>query len=129
MRRYFCLFFVFVLLVSCEKEPGEGGRASITGRIFIENWNGNCTQLLEEYYGIEEVVYIIAGDDPSYFERIRTGPEGRFWFPYLRTGTYTVYGLSEECDVPGELVPVEVEVKITERKEQYVIEEDIVLKR
>ena len=60
-------------------------------------YNKTCTVLKDEYYGIDEIVYIIAGDDPSYFERVRTGPDGTFWFPNLRMGKYEVYALSENC--------------------------------
>ncbi len=129
MQRIF-LFFILISLVpitSCEKEPGEGGRASITGKVYVQDYNGNCTVILDEFYVIDEPVFIIAGDDPSYFERIRTGPGGTFWFPYLRTGTYTVYALSKECDVAGKYIPVEITVEITGRKEQ-VVTEDIIIK-
>lgn len=130
MERIFLLFLLisFMSTTSCDKEPGEGGRASITGKVYVEDWNGNCTVLLDEYYGIDEAVYIIAGDDPSYFDRIRTGPGGTFWFPYLRVGTYTIYALSKECDVAGNYTPIEITVKINDRSEQFVTE-DIIIKR
>ncbi len=118
-----CLFFF-----SCEDNPGEGGRASIQGKVFVRDFNGNCTVLLDSFYGIDEEVYIIAGDDPSYFERVRTGPDGTFWFPYLRKGKYEVYALSEPCDVAGELEAVSVFVEIRDRKEDIVTEDIVVIR-
>jgi len=94
----------------------------------VKDFNGNCTVLLDSFYGIDEEVYIIAGDDPAHFERVRTGPDGTFWFPYLRRGKYEVYALSEPCDVAGELEAVSVQVEIKERKEEIVIEDIIVLR-
>lgn len=128
--KYPLLVFAFVafFLSGCEKEPGEGGLASISGKIFVQDYNGNCTELRDEYYGIDETVYIIAGDDPSYFERVRTGPDGTYWFPYLRKGDYTVYSLSENCDAPGQIETVDREVSITKRKEEIVLPDIVVIR-
>ncbi len=117
-----------VLFAGCEKEPGEGGLASISGKIYVQDYNGNCTELRDEYYGIDEEVYIIAGDDPSYFERVRTGPDGTYWFPYLRKGNYTVYSLSENCDAPGQLEAVERDVQINDRREDKVLPDIVVIR-
>lgn len=119
---------VCLLFFACEDQPGEGGRASIQGKVFVKDFNGNCTVLLDSFYGIDEEVYIIAGDDPSYFERVRTGPDGTFWFPYLRRGKYEVYALSEPCNVAGELEAVSVRVEIKERKEEIVMDDIVVLR-
>lgn len=119
---------VFFIATSCTKEPGEGGRASISGKVWVLDYNGNCSVLRDEYYGIDEEVYIIAGDDPSYFERVRTGPDGTFWFPYLRQGDYRVYALSEDCEAPGEEEAIEVKVKITKRKQEIVTKDIVVIR-
>ncbi len=133
------LYLICFSFFSCEKEPGEGGLASIQGKVYILEYNGNCTELRHEYYAVDEDVYIIAGDSPSYFERVRTGPDGTFWFPYLRTGSYSVYALSEDCTLNPETLEVEmiiqnspeaivVKVEISERK-QKVIMDDIIVYR
>lgn len=118
-----CFTLVICLgLMACSKDPGEGGLASISGKVYVLEYNGNCSELRDEYYGIDEDVYIIAGDDPSYFERVRTGPDGTFWFPYLRKGKYQVYALSENCEVPGALEAIIKTVEITERKQKVITE-------
>ncbi|HKL02520.1 MAG TPA: hypothetical protein VJ911_02545 [Cryomorphaceae bacterium] len=122
------LALAVLLFAGCEKEPGEGGLASISGKIYVQDYNGNCTELRDEYYGIDEEVYIIAGDDPSYFERVRTGPDGTYWFPYLRKGDYTVYSLSENCEAPGDLEAVEQNVSITRRKQEKVLTDIVVIR-
>lgn len=118
-----CLFFL-----SCQNQPGEGGKASIQGKVYVKDFNGNCTVLLDSFYGIDEEVFIIAGGDPSYFDRVRTGPDGTFWFPYLRKGKYEVYALSEPCNVSGELEAVSIQVEIKDRKEEIVTEDIVVLR-
>jgi hypothetical protein len=77
-------------------------------------------------------VYIIAGDDPSYFDRVRTGPDGTFWFPYLRRGKYEVYALSEPngCDEPfGPLEAVSISVDIKDRSEEFVTSDIVINKQ
>jgi hypothetical protein len=128
IRLAFLALVISTFVLACENQPGEGGRASIQGKVFVRDFNGNCTVLLDSFYGIDEEVYIIAGDDPSYFERVRTGPDGTFWFPYLRKGKYEVYALSEPCNVSGELEAVSIKVEIKERKEEIVTEDIIVLR-
>ena len=122
-----CLILA-ALFSACSKQEGPGGEASIRGRIMVLDYNGNCSELLEEYPGIDEEVYIIYGDDPSYSERIRTGPDGIFWFPYLRKGDYTVYALTEPCNVPGQLTTEEVQVSINSRKQEVNIGDLVVIR-
>lgn len=122
------LILSVLILSSCEKDPGEGGLASITGKVYVQDYNGNCTELRDQYYGIDEDVFIIAGDDPSYFDKVKTGPDGTFWFRYLRKGKYKVYALSQNCDAPGQLEAVIKELKISDRKEDIVTEDIVVIR-
>lgn len=130
MKKPFGLLILGILLIntSCEEEPGPGGRASITGKVLVQDFNGNCTILNEEYYAPDEEVHIIYGDDPSYSERIRTGPGGVYWFPYLKTGRYTVYAISENCSAPGGLEIVQQEVEIDEKRQQVTLSDIIVMR-
>lgn len=113
-------------VLSCEKEPGPGGKASIEGRLKIIDYNGICTVIIEEYYPLDEEVFIIYGDDPSYSDRIRTGPNGVFWFPNLRMGDYTIYAITDSCDAPEDTVSVSVE--ITDRDQEIKLNEMVVLR-
>lgn len=128
VRFSFVICVIGFLFFSCEDQPGEGGKASIQGKVYVKDFNGNCTVLLDSFYGIDEEVYLIAGDDPSYFERVRTGPDGTFWFPYLRKGKYEVYALSEPCNVAGELEAVSIKVEINDRKDDIVTEDIVILR-
>jgi hypothetical protein len=126
------LFFAFTLLsvffASCSNGPGAGGQASITGKVYAENWNSTCTLISGEYYAPDEDVYIIYGDDPSYGDRIKTGPDGTFWFRYLRPGKYTIYVYSKDCSAPSGKTTVTATVEITEKK-QAVTLDDIKIKK
>lgn len=115
-------------IYSCSKGPGPGGDATISGKLLVQSYNSNCTIKQAEFYGVDEDVYLIYGDDPSYSERVRTGPDGVFWFPYLRKGTYTVYAVTESCTVLSGDSIISKTIEISDRKET-VITEDIVVIR
>ena len=91
-------FFVLLLLLlsACHKGAGEGGTASLTGRVYVEDYN--CIgQLVDEYYAAAERVYIIYGNNPVFDDQVRTNFDGTYQFKYLYRGTYTIFTYSD-CD-------------------------------
>ncbi len=116
----FTLFLAGIAMVSCNKAPGEGGFATIRGKIYIYKVNGTFTDTLEEYYGFEERVYLVYGSaDSTYDADFRTSFDGSFEFNYLTPGQYTIFGYSEcaGCGGPGHLEYVDTTVTITDKKE------------
>ncbi|HEX8516137.1 MAG TPA: hypothetical protein VF868_08050 [Bacteroidia bacterium] len=90
-----------LIVASCKKGPGEGGRSKIAGKIWVENYNTlnhmyDTYELRSEYAGADRDVYLIFGDDISYGMKTKSGPDGRFEFDYLRQGDYTVYVESKD---------------------------------
>ncbi len=90
-----------VIIASCKKPEGEGGKSSITGKIWVENYNTLNTlfdsySLKAEYAGADEDVYIIYGDDISYGKKVKSGPDGIFEFKYMRPGDYKIYVQSKD---------------------------------
>ena len=62
-----CLVILLSMaVISCSKEPGKGGNSTIYGKVYVKNYNSTFTFLQEEYYGQDEEVYLIYGDDRSY---------------------------------------------------------------
>ncbi|MDQ3049541.1 MAG: hypothetical protein M3Q95_01515 [Bacteroidota bacterium] len=109
-----CLIGFSLSWMGCEKDPGEGGNSSITGYVHVTDYNATFQIIQGEYPGSDEEVHIIYGDDVSYGDRIRSGPDGRFEFKYLRQGKYTVYVYSEDTSLSGNtvvMVPVEIKNK------------------
>lgn len=89
------IIFAF-LAVSCKKTSGPGGTLKIAGKIWVEDYNtlnnsADIYTLKGEYPGVDEDVYIIYGNDVSYGSKVKSGPDGRFEFPYLRAGDYKIY--------------------------------------
>jgi len=134
------LSFVLVTAImfaftACEKEPGEGGTSTITGRVQVQDYdyglvNGNWMWVKDgEYFAPDERVYIIYGEeDTIHSDDMRTNPEGYYRFQWLRKGNYTIFAYSDDTtgNVVSGVLPVEIKVEIKEKKEQ-VIAPDIVI--
>jgi hypothetical protein len=133
MRIASCLALLYAAifsLTSCEKEEGQGGTSSITGRVVVRQYNSNFTTLVEQYYATDENVFIVYGDDEVYGDKTSTHHDGTFRFDYLRKGTYTVYAYSEDSAYyPSQHeIPVMRQVRITGKNQDITIPEIIILK-
>lgn len=129
MKHILILLALFVL-VGCQKVEGPGGQASVSGRIYVRDYNDSFTQLIDSYFAPEERVYIVYGDDTMYGEEIRTHYDGTFRFDFLTTGKYTVYVYSQDSTfaTPGGKYPVLMEFEITDKKEEVDLGTITVLK-
>ena len=76
---------------SCKKGAGEGGKASIHGKVTVDNYDASFTVLQASYPGQGESVYIVYGDHITYDNSVKTNYDGTFEFPYLRPGDYTIF--------------------------------------
>lgn len=133
MRRLFPLILIpiLVLFVTCAKEPGSGGNSTITGKVKVRQFNGTFTLLTGVYYGPDEDVYLIYGDDSTaaYDERTRTAPGGNYEFPYLRPGTYWVYAYAEDSTLAS-TKPIAIFQKVEiESKKEEVKADDIIVQK
>ena len=115
-------------LCSCEKEPGEGGNSTIFGKVYVKDYNGTFTVLNGVYYGPDEDVYIIYGDDKTYSERVSTNYDGVYEFKYLRPGKYTIYAYSKDSTLlsPSGLIEKTKEVEITEKGQEIEVPDIII---
>lgn len=123
--------FLFVsaisLLAGCSPGAGEGGTSTISGKIFIQNFNSSG-DLVSEYYAPEERVYIIYGDADFYGNDTRTSFDGTYEFQYLRKGNYTVFAYSD-CDTcPSGTQAVKLSAEITKNNSTLTLP-DLVIKR
>jgi len=96
--------FFALWLVGCEKSPGEGGNASIRGKVLVEK-HKIPSEVEESYFAKDEKVYLIFGKDTNFDLDTRTSYDGSFEFNNLRTGEYQIFVYSEceeeydfECD-------------------------------
>lgn len=124
------LLVITIAIASCKKPAGEGGKSSIKGTIWVEDWNSGFTVKNGEYAGYDEDVYIIYGDDVSYSDKTKSNYNGEYEFKYLRKGKYKIYVYSKDktlVSVSGE-VSVVKEVEITNKKEVKTVDQIIIYK-
>ena len=82
----------------CEKEPGEGGRATIQGKVWGIDLDNDGFPKTEGYLGDQRVyIGVNEGGRTDYFENVRTSYDGTYTFPFLREGDYRVWVFSR-CD-------------------------------
>ena len=124
-----CILAICITYSSCTKEPGEGGRATIKGRVKIKSYNKEFTILKDEYYSQGDNVYITYGDNPAVQEKTKTSYDGTFEFPYLRKGKYKVFVVSKDSTSPDLTATISIikEVEITAKKQTVQIPEITVI--
>jgi hypothetical protein len=124
------LAVIITILASCSKEPGEGGSSSISGKVFVRDYNKDYTELNGIYYGANETVYIIYGDGTVYDNSMKTSYDGSYRFNYLRKGHYRVFCYSEDSTMtmPSGIFPVIREVDITSNKQDIVLDDLVIIK-
>jgi hypothetical protein len=126
----FCLIFLMVFASACEKEAGEGGSSSISGKVFVRNYNSDYTKLNAAYYGAKEDVYIIYGDGTVYNNSMKTSYDGSFKFDYLRKGKYQLFCYSEDSTgtIPSGILTILKEVEITSNHTDIVVDDFVIIK-
>ena len=101
MKKILSILAILVTIAvssSCKKPAGQGGNSSIKGMVHVTNYNSNFTVVNAVYPGADVDVYIIYGDDITYGDKLKAGPDGVFEFKYLRPGKYRVYAYSKDKD-------------------------------
>lgn len=87
-----------LFLLSCSKYEGTGGRASIYGKIRIQQRlfvNGIFVDSVT-FDGAKEDVFILYGsDDTALDDKVECSYDGTFKFDYLQPGTYTIFAYNE----------------------------------
>jgi len=113
------LFGIFMLF-SCKKGPGDGGRASIKGKVFTVNYNSSFTVPQDSGYLGAQKVYIIYGNETAVGDNQDTNNDGSFEFNFLRKGKYKVYVFTKTLTNHLDSAVVK-EVEITDRTQTVEI--------
>jgi len=125
MKNIFPLLIILLVFSACSKEEGEGGNATIKGKVFANDFDSDG-EFVGQYYVSEADVYIVYGDDDFYNDNVKTHHDGSFRFEYLRPGNYQLYTYSKCRTCVEPQVPVFVDVVIAEN-DQVIELEDIVI--
>lgn len=121
----FFAFTVMLALSGCKKDPGPGGLASISGRLYAYDYN-SFGALVDSGYVAGERVFISYGDNEAVGNDTRTYIDGSFTFEWLQKGKYTIWAISD-CDTcPLKQTTVKQTVEITKRREKLTIPDLII---
>lgn len=99
------------VLVSCNKGEGEGGTASIQGKVMLVlHDNDNYNFAVDTMAAAKTDVFIVYGSDILYGDDMETGPDGSYRFKYLKKGEYTIFAYSTLAS--GEKIAVTQKVTV-----------------
>jgi hypothetical protein len=122
------LLFVILsitIFLSCNKEPGPGGRAMVKGKLYSGNYHSPEVEIDSKDVEADERVYIVYGDreDGAFDDDVRTSHDGSFEFKYLRKGTYKIFAYGKDPELPSSSskTPVIRTFEITDSKEAVEI--------
>ena len=114
-----------LLLMSCSMDEGEGGSATIQGKVFVEDYN-SLGEIILAAYAPDWDVFIVYGDDISYSDKTTTHLDGTYRFNYLNEGEYTVYAYSKCEQCANNIEPVIIDTIIMDRNETLELPDLIV---
>jgi len=126
MRAVLFIGILFLSISSCTIEEGRGGRATITGKVFVEDFN-NDDELIVADYAPDWKVFIVYGDDDFFSDETSTHYDGTYVFEFLYEGNYEVYAYSKCNSCPNNIEPIIIKTEITSA-DQIVELEDLRVK-
>lgn len=117
------LIALILISTSCSKDEGQGGTASVRGKVHARYYNDLFTAYLGEGYAADEDVYIIYGDEFTYGDHVKTNYDGTYEFNYLRKGNYKIYAYSKDSTFtePSGKFAVIQEVEISGSNDEVVV--------
>jgi hypothetical protein len=120
-RRLFpVLMSAVLLLASCEKPEGPGGKGTIRGQVILRSYDRHFRVLQSVYPAADENVCIRYGSAGTVSDDRTTSPDGIFEFKYLSKGDYTVFVYSADStgNSASGMVPVERLVNLSSNSQE-----------
>lgn len=121
MRSIFFLSVLF-LICSCTVEEGKGGRATIQGKVFVDDFNQEGDLIVSDYAPDWEV-FIVYGDEEGYSDATTTHHDGTYVFNYLYEGTYEIYAYSKCNSCANNREEISITAEITSADEVLILED------
>jgi hypothetical protein len=90
---------LILFATACKKGEGEGGKYTITGKVFLRKYNSAWQVKIDSFYAQNENVYIIYGDDVTFGNDQKTNYDGTYEFKFLRKGNYKIYAYSDTNNI------------------------------
>ena len=126
MKSFFGIILLLTLAgTSCRKGEGKGGKATITGKVYVDYYNQSGSSIDKSYYARDKDVFIVYGNNTFYDDKVATHHDGSYQFEYLMPGNYTVYTYSKDVDgsADNSRILVLEEVTISGKKETVELDD------
>ena len=120
LKHFMLGIFCLCLFASCVKQEGDGGLASIRGKVFGYDTNSEGIVKDSAYLG-DAKVYLSYGDHAWFDDQATTSSTGDYAFNELNIGNYTITVYSECAQCIFNQKAVVVKTSITESKEIKVL--------
>jgi hypothetical protein len=128
MKKLFGLTLVLGLLtlLACKKEPGYGGLATITGKVYAYDSTTGGNLKDKGYVGDFDVFIGVEGES-GFMDNIKTSFDGSYKFDGLRKGKYNVW-VYRRCDACVNDIKVILRtIEIKSNKDEVALEDFIVV--
>lgn len=119
LKQIILVLLISIGMISCSKEPGEGGTSSIKGKIFGYDINTSGV-ITDSAYVQDARVYITYGDGTTVDDDVRTSYSGDYIFRGLRKGNYTIFVYSQCNSCPFNQEVIKQIIEITENKQEVM---------
>ena len=84
-----------IVMPSCNKGPGEGGRGTVQGFVkLVHHPDDDFNLTPDTLVAAKTDVFIVYGDEAYFGDDAETGSDGMYRFEYLLPGNYTVFAYS-----------------------------------
>lgn len=112
MKQLLIFTFIALVAVSCKKDPGKGGKATLYGQVEAKFYCDENGQLLELSGAAEQRIYLSYGNNTHFDDDTRANENGLYSFSYLNPGEYTLTTFSECRSCPSGTVTVKQTIEI-----------------
>ena len=116
--------FVIAMVGGCAKTEGEGGAATISGKVMVQDYTSSEVKNGAPYPAANFKVYIIYGNGTTYNDDFDCSYDGSYQFKNLRKGNYKIFVYSEIVPTPADPPTKEAifqAVTITDKKGNYTV--------
>tara|TARA_B100000795_G_scaffold57975_1_gene38483 strand:+ start:9161 stop:9934 length:774 start_codon:yes stop_codon:yes gene_type:complete len=121
--KYLAIVLIAFAFMACKKEPGTGGKTTITGKLIGTYLCEDDGRTLAADIAVpDERVYISYGATGALDDDIRTAPDGSFKFEYLQPGKYSIIAYSECLTCPTGKEEVIQEIEIPKKEDELELE-------
>ena len=129
MKSFFGIIILLALAAtSCRKGEGKGGKATISGKVYVDYYNQSGSFIDKSFYARDVDVFIVYGNNTFYDDKVATHHDGSYQFDYLMPGNYTVYTYSKDVDGTADNSKILVlkEVTISDKNETVELDDFVI---